>query len=265
MYKRRSKTNDSLLLQRLRTGDSASSGNSGKRQEGRPPVFILFQKFNQQLRRLLRIGNDILNAAAKRRLDRDLICLLDLDDIRYDTVNARHPFLLLHDTPDTVAIAIIAFRNVPQGFQAGCTAMIFRLLLLDRLIIAGQKLLFFTELFICLLALLSQCMNSTGDRFIFFFYLFDCLCLLRLLTAQTQCLLRHTGFINLRLLQHRRKPLHPCFDRCTVIQDLYDPALSLCHRLIQTGDLLLYRIQSLCSRLLFRIRLIQLQLPVTAF
>ena len=156
-------------------------------------------------------------------------------------------------------------RNIPQGFQAGCTAMIFRLLLLDRLIIAGQKLLFFTELFICLLALLSQCMNSTGDRFIFFFYFFDCLCLLRLLTAQTQCLLRHTGFINLRLLQHRRKPLHPCFDRCTVIQDLYDSTLSLCHRLIQPGDLLLHRIQSLCSCLFFRIRLIQLLLPVTAF
>ena len=58
-------------------------------------------------------------------------------------------FLLLHDTANAVAIAIIAFRNIPQGFQAGCTAMIFRLLLLDRLIIAGQQLLFFTELFIC--------------------------------------------------------------------------------------------------------------------
>ena len=36
-------------------------------------------------------------------------------------------------------------------------------------------------------------------------------------------------------------------------------------RLIQPGDLLLHRIQSLCSCLFFRIRLIQLLLPVTAF
>ena len=100
------------LLQRLRSGKTASASDTGQRKKGNSAVTVFLQIFNQLFGRLLGICYHILNASAQSRLNRCLIFLLCCHKI---------------SPPDAVSVALIPFCQIPQRFQPCGSGVVFML------------------------------------------------------------------------------------------------------------------------------------------
>ena len=99
------------------------------------------------LSRLVRIGHDILDAAAKRRLDGDLVVLIHLDQVRHDAFDARIAFFLFHDAADGTSVAVIPLRDILKRFKprglpvVGSLPDLHLFVLLFQLLLNGPDLL----------------------------------------------------------------------------------------------------------------------------
>ena len=69
--------------------------------------------FDQYLRGLFRVRDDVLDRSAESSLDGDLIFLRNINEVRHNAVDAFYPVTDLHDTLDAVSVAVIALRQVP--------------------------------------------------------------------------------------------------------------------------------------------------------
>ena len=115
---------DARLFQGRGIGKGLFIFHAGKGQERGTAIFVPFQEGDQFLGCALIVCNYVLDTAAQGSLDGCLIILLDFDQIRHNTPDARDIFLLLHDTADAVAVSVVALRDVLQGFQAGSLPVI---------------------------------------------------------------------------------------------------------------------------------------------
>ena len=84
---------------------------------------ILFQKADHFLGGLLILRHDILDISAQRRLDCNLVLLLHLNNVRYNSEKLRITAFLLHNLADAVAVSVITLRNVSKRFQSGLLLM----------------------------------------------------------------------------------------------------------------------------------------------
>ncbi len=119
MDQRIGQADDALLLQRLLIPDTGISMHTGQRKKSRPPEFIFFQKLDHPFCRFLGIRHHVLDTAAQRGLDGDLIFLFHLDDIRHDPKEPRLPVPVCHHLSDAVSIAVVPLGNIFQRFQTG--------------------------------------------------------------------------------------------------------------------------------------------------
>ena len=85
------------------------SSDGSQRKEGSPAIFATFQKFDHAFCGLFPVRHNVLDAAAKCRLDCRLIRRFYFDQIGYNAEDPRIFVFLLHHLPDTVSVSIIAF------------------------------------------------------------------------------------------------------------------------------------------------------------
>ena len=69
--------------------------------------------FDQDLRGLLGVRDDVLDRSSESCLDGDLIFLRNIDEVRHNAMDAFYPVTDLHDALDAVSVAVIALRQVP--------------------------------------------------------------------------------------------------------------------------------------------------------
>ena len=157
------KADGARFHQGLRLRKAASSAHAGQGQEGRPSEAVPFQIFDEPLGGVLILRHDILDASAQGGLNGSLIALIHLNQIRNDAFDSRHLLLLLHDLPDTVAVAIVTLGHIPEGFQTGGLPVKGALAYLQLLVLFPQ--LPPQTLGFCLFLPLTfgQLQNSAGD------------------------------------------------------------------------------------------------------
>ena len=105
------------FFQRPRLSKTLAAFHAGQRQKRCTAIPVLFQMFNQAFRRLLGIRHNVLDTAAKCRLDRRLIFLRRADQIRHNAMNTRNAVPDFHHAADTAAVALVALRQIPHRFQ----------------------------------------------------------------------------------------------------------------------------------------------------
>ena len=123
-YQFTGKPDHSRLLQRIPLGKTTSSIDTVKWKERSTAETVFLQKFDHMLGSLFIVCDNVLNTSAKSRLNGDLILLVYLDQICYNTLNSRYSVLLFHYTADTVSVSVIALCNIFQRFQPGSLTVI---------------------------------------------------------------------------------------------------------------------------------------------
>ena len=156
------------LFQDLRIIQRLFIVHTGKRQECSSSVFILLQKTDQLLGCLLIVCDNILDTASQSRLNGCLIFLFYFKNICHNAPDTRHPFFLFHDPADTVAVSVITFCNIPQGFQPGCLPVISSLTHFQLLVSSGYLCLIFLDLVLAPVSLADEFFNSFLDLFFLF-------------------------------------------------------------------------------------------------
>ena len=111
-YKRICCSDNTRFTQDIFLRKATTSTDIGKRKESCPSVAVLLQKADHTLRSLFIICNNILNTSSKCCLNSDLIFLIDLNDIRYNTDQTFLTFFIRHYLSDTVTISVIALCNI---------------------------------------------------------------------------------------------------------------------------------------------------------
>ena len=206
---------------------------------------MLFQKRDHAFCRIFLLRYNILDIAAKRRLNGGLVFFLHFDDIRHNADDALFGLFLLHHHFDGTAVSLIALGQVIQRIQPGLFLMVFLLCLLQYPVIFRQKALdlqkalfrrrlFFIQLcdlFVRLLKLILQ----FGHKLIRFR-------LVRFYPHQPACQLRLS---DLGLLQHRVKTLHPGSGVRPVVQRLHNNILGIFDLRIQLLHLRLHFFETL--------------------
>ena len=99
-YKSRCKADDPSFLQSAPVFEGLAVFHGCQRQEGRPSEAVFLQEIDHALRRVLIIRHDILDTAAKRCLDSQLIFFLCLDQICDYAQDSGLAALLFHNPAD---------------------------------------------------------------------------------------------------------------------------------------------------------------------
>ncbi len=100
------------LPQHARRPELLRLRDAGQREERSAPKTVSLQKTDHFLRGLLVLRDDILYTSAKSGLDRCLILLVDLDDIRHNADDPPVVLLLFHHLLNAVAKALVPLREV---------------------------------------------------------------------------------------------------------------------------------------------------------
>ena len=155
MDQRICKADHARFVQRLGRAQAAGCVHAGKRQECGTAKFILLQKCDHPFGGLLVICNDVLDAAAQRRLNGALIFFVRLNDIGYNPDQAFFFIPVCHDPADAVPVPVIAFCNVLERFQprrltvvCGLSDPEFLLFFIQFLLISLDLLFIFRDLLI---------------------------------------------------------------------------------------------------------------------
>ena len=119
LYEGVGKAHNPLFPKRLRAGQPSAPADACKREKGSPPIPVLLQEIDHPLGRLLRVCDNVLDAASKGGLNGNLILLVHLDDVRHHAQDALFLFSLLHNPADAAAVAVIPLGDIFQGLQAG--------------------------------------------------------------------------------------------------------------------------------------------------
>ena len=98
------------LIQRTLLGEVLGL-HRRQREKCRSSELILLQKSNHALGCLLVVGDNVLNGTAERRLNCQLIFLRGLDQVRDHAQYPREMILLLHDSANRAAVALIPLRH----------------------------------------------------------------------------------------------------------------------------------------------------------
>ena len=106
------KSDHARLFECFRIPDSSAAMHTCQRKKCCPSEFITLKEINHTLGCIFIICNNILNTSSKRCLNSDLIFLIDLNDIRYNTDQTFLTFFIRHYLSYTVTISVIALCNI---------------------------------------------------------------------------------------------------------------------------------------------------------
>ena len=152
-----------------------------------------------------------------------------MNDISHHAPDTRFPGFLFHNTPDTVAISVITFRDVFKRFQTGCFSVISSLtdlhlgILFFQLILNLINLFFQSNTFVIhRLDHIRNLIKFQGN-FIFFF------CKFCFFTFQSENLLTDLCLTNIQLFHHGIKTLCFTLGCGTTVQDFDNLVFAFLH------------------------------------
>ena len=198
--------------------------HAGQGQEGGPSPLYRLQEGDHFLRGILAVRHNVLDAAAQRRFDRNLIFFIHLQKIRNHAQDTGMLLPLLHDTLHASAVSFVAFRQIDQGVQPGLFLMIGHLHIAHLLVLPCELIAHSIQPLFLGADGRVQGADPLIDPVEFLFQLVDAGILLFLLRPGAQqpgIQLRPT---DLDLLQHGIKTLHAGLNNGALIQLFDDPA-----------------------------------------
>ena len=163
MHQRICEPYDAALLERSHHIEALTVPDGSKRKEGRTSRLFSLQKADHTLGRSFIVRHNVLDAAAECCLNGCLVLRLCLDKIRNNTDKTGLAILLLHDTLDAAAKALIALRQVRKSIQLRLLLMIFHLGGAKPFIRRRQLALFLCNLLFQNLLAISKICRFTGN------------------------------------------------------------------------------------------------------
>ena len=163
MHQRICEPYDTALLERSHHIEALTVPDGSKRKKGRTSRLFSLQKADHTLGRSFIVRHNVLDAAAECCLNGCLVLRLCLDKIRNNTDKTGLAILLLHDTLDAAAKALIALRQVRKSIQLRLLLMIFHLGGAKPFIRRRQLALFLCNLLFQNLLAISKICRFTGN------------------------------------------------------------------------------------------------------
>ena len=200
------------FFQRRRCAKARRAADIRKRKERRAACLFSFKQRDHLLARRIVRGDNILNAAAERGLDRGFIGRVCFDQIRDNADNPAVSVPALHHAADRVAKAFIALGQVQKSIQSGFCLMVLRFFRTKFLVGAGKLCLFLRNRFFGLFFFLRKIRVFSRRLLKRLLQIRKSSVVLGLLAADGNKLRGKRGLPQFQLLLSFRKSRHPGLD-----------------------------------------------------